>query len=70
MDAILVGGPRDGTFFDPEEAPLVELEIDGVRHRYIVTKQERHGHQVYTYDGAIDPDGAEPGAETILPRNP
>ncbi|MEH1126560.1 hypothetical protein [Micromonospora sp. CPCC 206061] len=51
MDAILVGGPRDGTFFDPEDASLVELDINGVRHRYVVTTEQRHGHQLYTYAG-------------------
>ncbi|MCW6006425.1 hypothetical protein K1W54_17855 [Micromonospora sp. CPCC 205371] len=56
MDAILVGGPRDGTFFDPEDAAIVELDIDGVRHRYVLTDQERHGHQLYAYDGTVTPN--------------
>lgn len=51
MDAILVGGPRDGTFFDPEDAAVVELEINGVLHRYVLTDQKRHDHQLYTYAG-------------------
>jgi hypothetical protein len=33
-DAILVGGPRDGTRFASEQAGLLELEIDGM-HRYV-----------------------------------
>jgi hypothetical protein len=70
MDAILIGGPHDGTLFDPEAAPLVEFDVEGLRHRYIVTGQ-RHGQlTVYNYDGVVDPHGAEPGAETALPRNP
>jgi hypothetical protein len=51
MDAIIVGGPRDGTFFDPEDAAVVELEINGVLHRYVLTDQRRHDHQLYTYAG-------------------
>ncbi|MEJ3749351.1 hypothetical protein WEI85_39580 [Actinomycetes bacterium KLBMP 9797] len=70
MDAILAGGPRDGTLFDAEGAALVELDIDGLRHRYIVTNQRHDDHTVYTYDGVIDPKGAQPGTETALPRNP
>jgi len=67
-DAILVGGPRDGTPFTAEDAGLVELEIDGLVHRYIRTTahRDRDGRSllVYNYDGEIDPNGAESGAET------
>lgn len=67
-DAILVGGPRDQTPFAAEQAALVELEIDGLVHRYIRTTQERDWQErrvtVYNYDGVVDPDGALPGVET------
>jgi hypothetical protein len=67
-DAILVGGPRDRTRFASEQAGLVELEIDGMIHRYIRTTatRERDGRSylVYNYDGEIDPTGARPGVET------
>lgn len=67
-DAILVGGPRDGSPFTAGDAALLELEIDGFVHRYIRTtvSQEHEGREVpvYNYDGEIDPTGAESGAET------
>jgi hypothetical protein len=67
-DAILVGGPRDGTIFAGQDAALVELEIDGLVHRYIRTTQrrDRDGRRllVYNYDGELDPRGAQSGAET------
>jgi hypothetical protein len=67
-DAILVGGPRDGTRFTSEEAALIELEIDGFLHRYIRTtaERERDGRSliVFNYDGVIDPSGAQSGVET------
>jgi hypothetical protein len=67
-DAILVGGPRDGTPFTSEEVGLVELEIDNMVHRYIRTTKHRerdgHSYLVYNYDGEVDPSGAQPGVET------
>ncbi|HZN17804.1 MAG TPA: hypothetical protein VFB84_06375 [Micromonosporaceae bacterium] len=67
-DALLVGGPRDQTPFAAEQAALVELEIDGLVHRYIRTTQERDWRErrvtVYNYDGVVDPDGAMPGVES------
>lgn len=67
-DALLVGGPRDQTPFAAEQAALVELEIDGLVHRYIRTTKERDWQErrvtVYNYDGVVDPDGAMPGVET------
>jgi hypothetical protein len=66
-DAILIGGPRDGFTFSAESAGLVELEIEGLVHRYIPTSQHRTDggtrRAVYTYDGVVDPDGALDGAE-------
>jgi len=65
---ILVGGPRDGTVLDTRDSAVVELEIDGMIHRYVVTTKRRndgdHSYQVYNYDGEIDPTGAQPGVET------
>lgn len=63
-NAILVGGPRDRTRFVAEDAALVELEIDGLVHRYIRTTQSRDGLTLFAYDGAVDPGGALPGVET------
>jgi hypothetical protein len=67
-DAVLVGGPRDQTPFAARDAGLVELEIDGLVHRYIRTTSHRPGNgrdlRVYNYDGEIDPTGAQSGAET------
>jgi hypothetical protein len=62
-DAILVGGPRDGSMFSAESAGLVELEIDGMVHRYIPTTRHHGERAVYTYDGVVDPRGAQDGAE-------
>lgn len=67
-DAVLVGGPRDQTLFTAQETALVELEIDGLIHRYIRTTQQREQDgravAVYNYDGEIDPSGAQSGVET------
>jgi hypothetical protein len=61
MDAILVGGPRDGTLFHASSAGLVTLEIDGLVERYIQTTatHEVDGRQllVYNYDGEVRPTG-------------
>jgi hypothetical protein len=68
QDAVFVGGPRDGTVFTSDGTALVQLEIDGLVHRYIRTTRERERDgrtfTVYNYDGEIDPTGAEPGVET------
>ena len=62
-DARYVGGPLDGTSFSGADAALVEVEIEGLVHRYIRTTQERDSLVVYNYDGEIDPNGAQPGVE-------
>ncbi|MDG4823709.1 hypothetical protein O7635_17780 [Asanoa sp. WMMD1127] len=67
-DAILRGGPRDGTQFQAEGAGLIELEIDGMVHRYIPTTQQADGHAVYTYDGMVNPRGAEDGVASAAAR--
>lgn len=67
-DALLVGGPRDQTPYPAADAALVEVEIDGLIHRYIRTTQQReHGGRpvaVYQYDGEVNPGGAQSGVET------
>lgn len=67
-DALLVGGPRDQTLFTAEDTALVELEIDGLIHRYIRTTQSREQDgrpvTVYNYDGEINPAGSQSGIET------
>ena len=67
-DAILVGGPRDGVLAVSNGVAVMELEIGGFIHRYVVTtKQREHdggSYTVYNYDGEIDPTGAQPGIET------
>ena len=59
MDAILVGGPRDGTLFHASAAGLVTLEVDGLVQRYIQTTATREvdGREllVYNYDGEVRP---------------
>ncbi|GAA1751684.1 hypothetical protein [Luedemannella helvata] len=67
-DAVLVGGPGDGTTFEAEGAGLVELEYEEMVHRYIPTTQAREGMAVYTYDGVVDPGGASDGAEDAQDR--
>jgi hypothetical protein len=67
-DVLLVGGPRDGATVDAAGAAVVELQIEGFIHRYVVTTKHRENggrsYKVYNYDGEIDPTGAQPGAET------
>jgi hypothetical protein len=67
-DALLIGGPRDGTPFDAQDVALVELEIEGLVHRYIRTTRQRDWNgrsmRVYNYDGVVDPGGATPGVQT------
>jgi hypothetical protein len=67
-DAMFVGGPRDGSLLTSNGAPIVEEEIDGFIHRYIVTTKQREqdgsSYAVYNYDGEIDPTGAQSGVET------
>ncbi|HEX5541426.1 MAG TPA: hypothetical protein VFX60_07665 [Micromonospora sp.] len=58
-DAILLGGPRDGTLFTAGETGVVELEIGGLMQRYLRTRsrQEHNGRSVtvFVYDGAASP---------------
>ncbi|SCL21914.1 hypothetical protein [Micromonospora inyonensis] len=68
-DAWLVGGPRDGSTHDAGGSALLELEIDGLIHRYVrTTKQHDDDTTVYNYDGAVAPGGGEPGVEDPAAR--
>lgn len=71
-DAILIGGPRDQTPVAAGDAGLVELETDGLVHRYIRTHQRREQDgrslTVYNYDGEVAIGGGEPGAESSAER--
>jgi hypothetical protein len=67
-DVVLVGGPRDGDTVEAGGAGLLELDVSGMVHRYIPTKQTRPMGdaelQVYNYDGMLNPAGAEDGVES------
>ncbi|MGW5670971.1 hypothetical protein [Micromonospora sp. NPDC003776] len=67
--AYLVGGPRDGSSQDVDDQALLEIEIDGMIHRYVQTTK-RHGEHgtVYNYDGMVAPGGGEPGVEDPAAR--
>ena len=71
-DAILVGGPSNDTLVTAGDAGLVELEINGLIHRYIRTRQQRHHDGdalvVYNYDGEVSPGGSESGSENAGAR--
>lgn len=71
-DAILVGGPRDELVVAAGDAGLVELQLDGLIHRYIRTHQQRERDgatlAVYNYDGEVAPGGSEPGSESSADR--
>ena len=60
-DAILVGGPRDGTLFTAGDTAFVELEIDATIQRYVRTcSQQQHHHRpvtVFVYEGGTAPIG-------------
>ena len=40
-DAIFVGGPSDDTVFAAPDSGLVEVPIEGLTHRYILTSATR-----------------------------
>lgn len=64
---MLAGGPRDGEVMEVGDAGLLEVEVDGMVHRYIPTRQTRPSGgadlPVYNYDGMVNPAGAEDGVE-------
>jgi hypothetical protein len=66
--AHLVGGPRDGSSQDAGDQALLEIEIDGMIHRYIRTTKQHDGGTVYNYDGMVAPGGGEPGVEDPAAR--
>ncbi|MGK5680630.1 hypothetical protein [Actinoplanes sp. URMC 104] len=63
-DVILIGGPRDGGRYDSPDAALIQLEIDGLFHRYVRTTATRdvdgEALTVYNYDGVVRPEVAKP----------
>ena len=63
-DVSLTGGPRDGAVVNGVGSAVVEVEIDGLIHRYVLTGKHQDSYTVFNYDGVIDPTGAQPGAET------
>jgi len=74
-NVVLLGGPFDNTRFDRFDelaGPLIEIESDGLIHRYIPTKKTRPvgGDElpVFQFDGTVSPDGGLPGTETPRDR--
>lgn len=61
-DVILVGGPRDGGRYAAPDTAAIELEIDGLYHRYLRTEATRENDgetlRVYNYDGVVRPEAA------------
>jgi hypothetical protein len=66
-DVILTGGPFDGSRIDGAEGPLLEMESEGLIHRYVATTTSRRladeDFPVFQFDGSIAPDGGMPGTE-------
>jgi hypothetical protein len=71
-EAVLTGGPRDGVVMEVNGAALVEIQVDGMVHRYITTNQTRAVGDtelpLYTYDGMVNPAGAQDGTEDAEAR--
>jgi hypothetical protein len=67
-EIMLVGGPYDGTVIGTADQAVIELERDGLIHRYVTTskrrEQEGRSYAAFNYDGTIDPNGSQPGIET------
>jgi hypothetical protein len=66
-EAIFIGGPRDGEVFAAPDSGLVEVPIEGLTHRYILTSaiRERDGrtYRVFNYDGQIRNAQADPDVQ-------
>jgi hypothetical protein len=69
-NVVLTGGPFDDTRFDGYDevgGPLIEIESDGLIHRYIPTEKTRtvDGQElpVFQFDGTVSPEGGMPGTE-------
>ncbi|GAB7052214.1 hypothetical protein [Catenuloplanes indicus] len=67
-EAALVGGPYDGETRNAGDTGLIEIENDGLVHRYIHTSKSHDSAVVYNYDGVVNPAGAEDGAEHSADR--
>lgn len=67
-DAALVGGPYDGETRHAGDTGLIEIENDGLVHRYIRTSKSQGSATVYNYDGVVNPAGAEDGIENSAER--
>lgn len=74
-NVILTGGPFDNTRFDRYDeldGPLIEIESDGLIHRYIPTEQTRsldgEDLPLFQFDGTVSPDGGLPGTENPRDR--
>jgi hypothetical protein len=66
-DVILIGGPRDGAVIAAPDSGLVEVPIEGLTHRYILTSATREhngkAHRVFNYDGQIRNAQAQPDVQ-------
>jgi hypothetical protein len=66
-DVILIGGPQDGTVIAAPDSALVEVPIEGLTHRYILTsatpRARRETHRVFNYDGQIRNTRAQPDVQ-------
>lgn len=67
-DVRLRGGPFDGTSYSDVDAGLLELESDGLIHRYIATSTAEGAVAVYQFDGTVSPDGGMAGTENPRER--
>ncbi|MDW5322410.1 hypothetical protein [Plantactinospora sp. KLBMP9567] len=71
-DAILIGGPHGESLVAAGDSGLVELELDGLIHRYIRTTATREvgggTYRVYNYDGEVAADGGSSGSENARDR--
>ncbi|MFI5844078.1 hypothetical protein ACIA8K_30720 [Catenuloplanes sp. NPDC051500] len=68
MDSVLVGGVRDGEKMNAGNAALIEIEEDGLVHRYIRTSKSQDSLIVFNSDGVVNPEGAEDGIESSADR--
>ena len=66
-DAIFIGGPRDGHVFAAPDSALVEVPVEGLTHRYILTSATREHdgktYRVFNYDGQVRNAQAQPDVQ-------